>query len=340
MAKDGKKLELYEILAAKRAKGKLPQLVEQKQPQDQQEPELRELPTTLRSIDPAPPPPPPVPSATVRQKEKIVIVDDAVDHGEPTGGDYPGGFAQPAKASPYIERPTPQERVDEPVQPQRNYAAAAGSASAISGSRQGSREKISAQAASPVSAPPAEPKVRKPREVNIALDSAFIIFIIIVALVGSSYFLGYKRGQEERPAGPIGIGDIENVSADHVNLRHLSPAARTTVIPPDQDYTLVLRTEPATEDLPERLDYELAEAIAKGSQQFGSPVQGFIFLNSTGNDARFVLAVGLARTPNDADLNRLMQIYNSMEGITLSRESRPYIGCQIAPIRELGRLVE
>lgn len=279
MAKDGKKLELYEILAAKRAKGKMPQLFEQKQPQEQQEPELPELPSNLRSIDPAPP-------------------------------------------------------------PQRSYTAAAALASAISGSRVGSREKMSGVAAAPVSAPPAEPKVRKPREVNIALDSAFIIFIIIVALVVSSYFLGYKRGQEERPAGPIGLGDIENATADHVNLRHLSPAARATVLPPDQDYTLVLRTEPATEDLPERLEYELAEAIAKGSQQFGSQVQGFIFLNSTGNDARFVLSVGLARTPNDADLNRLMQIYNSMEGITLSRESRPYIGCQIAPIRELGRLVE
>ncbi|GEM_PF-2089109 len=339
MAKEGKKLELYEILAAKRAKGKMPQLFEQKQPQEQQEPELPELPSTLRSIDPTPPPPPPIPAAAVKQKEKVVIVDDAVDTGG-SGGEY-SGYSTPAKASPYIERSAPShDRDDEPVHPQRSYTAAAASVSAISGSRAGSREKIPGVATAPVSAPPAEPKVRKPREVNIALDSAFIIFIIIVALVGSSYFLGYKRGQEERPAGPIGLGDIENASADHVNLRHLSPASRATVLPPDQDYTLVLRTEPATEDLPERLEYELAEAIAKGSQQFGSPVQGFIFLNSTGNDARFVLAVGLARTPNDADLNRLMQIYNSMEGITLSRESRPYIGCQIAPIRELGRLVE
>ncbi|MDR3211052.1 MAG: hypothetical protein LBU79_03955 [Planctomycetota bacterium] len=181
-----------------------------------------------------------------------------------------------------------------------------------------------------------EPRVRSPREVVVALDTAFIIFLVVLVLSGSAYFLGYKRGQEEKPIGPSSGELIDSVNPEQVSLRELAGRLRPVLVPPDQDYTLVLRTEPAVSEIPERLELELSEAVALGAKNFGAEIPAFIFRNTKGDDVRFILAVGLGRGLNDPDLNRLLQIYNQMEGVTLSREPRPYIGCQIAPVRELG----
>lgn len=299
MAKEGKKLELYEILAAKRAKGKVPLGLDARQTPPPEEEVPPQAPERARSAGGEAPEPAKQPD----QRERVVIIDDALDRSAIDEG-YPS-YQPPL--SDYQPAPSAQ------------------------------RSAKSAGKSAPMIEPAApEPRPRAPREVVLALDTAFIVFLIVVALAGSSYFIGYKRGQEERPAGMVGLGDIQVANAEHLNLRHLSPAARTAVLPPDQDYTLVLRTEPASENLPERLEYELAEAMARGAREAGTDVQGFIFRNTKGNDTRFVLAVGLGRTPNDPELQKLLQIYNKMEGISLSREPRPYIGCQIAPIRELG----
>jgi len=310
MAKEGKKLELYEILAAKRAKGKMPLALDAKVPPPEEEP---------------PPPPAPVPEKprslgyekpeVPETREKMIIVDDALD-GTAVDEGYPS----------YLP-PQPEYQQTAPVRQNKAFQRAAQVA-----------PPPQAAVAPPLQPPPPppEPRVRAPREVVLALDTAFIVFVIVLALAGSSYFLGYKRGQEERPAGLVGLGDIDSANPDSINLRHLSPPARAGVAPPEQDYTLVLRTEPAADNLPERLEYELAEAMARGGREAGLDLQGFIFRNTKGNDTRFVLAVGLAKTPNDPELQKLLQIFNKMEGISLSRESRPYIGCQIAPIRELG----
>jgi hypothetical protein len=172
--------------------------------------------------------------------------------------------------------------------------------------------------------------------VVVALDTAFIIFLVVLVLSGSAYFLGYKRGQEEKPIGPSSGELIDSVNPEQVSLRELAGRLRPVLVPPDQDYTLVLRTEPAVSEIPERLELELSEAVALGAKNFGAEIPAFIFRNTKGDDVRFILAVGLGRGLNDPDLNRLLQIYNQMEGVTLSREPRPYIGCQIAPVRELG----
>ncbi|MCC8179747.1 MAG: hypothetical protein LIP23_02380, partial [Planctomycetes bacterium] len=115
-------------------------------------------------------------------------------------------------------------------------------------------------------------------------------------------------------------------------------APRAAIRPSESDFTLILLTETVTDELTERLELELAEAVARGRQATNLDVQGFIF-RTGGNEPRYVLAVGLGRTANDAGLNSLLQVYNRMEGVTLSREPRPYIGCRIAPVRELGTLV-
>lgn len=105
--------------------------------------------------------------------------------------------------------------------------------------------------------------------------------------------------------------------------------------PPEQDFTLVLRTEIAGEDALERLELELGEAVALGRQKGGGEFPGFIF-RTGGANPLFVLAVGLGKTINDPDLEKLLKIYYEMEGVTLSREPYPYRSGRVAPIRELG----
>ncbi len=287
MAKDGKKLELYEILAAKRAKGKLPVGIEAKKDVRQ----ANSLPEEYREQEEVAGKPP-----------GTIIVDDAV------ANEYMAAAA-----------PQPDTAVLPPTRESKSRTR---------------REAREAREYREEPEPP-PPRQRTAREVVFALDTAFIFFLVVLALVGSSYFLGYKRGQEERPAGLAGLSDVESTDPDRRSRRHLAPPPRAAVRPSEADYTLILRTEPASDDLPERLEMELAEALTRGRQETQTDFPGFIFLTG-GNDPRYILAVGLARTANDAELNRLMQLYNQMTKISLSREPRPYIGCRVAPVRELG----
>ncbi len=295
MAREGKKLELYEILAAKRAKGKQLPGFEPKAGKQANSPE---------------------PEAESQERgasvDKGIIIDDAIN---------PEYLASQGLAGQAKEEAPKREAPPLPQAPRRRT------------------ERATSVRVAPPPPPPEpepEPRPRSPREVVFALDTAFVFFAVILALVGSSYFLGYKRGQEEKPAGLAGVGELEVQDRDSLSLRNLAPAPRSTLRPSEQDYTLVLRTEPASDDLPERLELELAEAVAKGKQKGAGNIPSFIF-KTGGNDPRYILAVGLGASANDAELTRLqLQIYNPMEGITLSREPRPYIGCRIAPVRELG----
>lgn len=314
MAREGKKLELYEVLAAKRAKGKMPSALETKQYRQANMPEE----------------PDPQASGTLG-----VIIDDAVAH---MANPQAQAQVQAQEPEPAFPRPGKRDTQFRPRQPEfRDFRPAGRSEPPPPESPEPRHVPEPRIIAEPIVEKPPRPRSRK--EVVFALDTAFIFFTVMLALVGSSYFLGYKRGQEERPAGLTGLGDIEVTDPDHLNLRHLDPAPRTSVRPSEQDYTLILRTETVSDDLPERLELELAEAVARGKQGVGGmDVQGFIF-RTGGTDPRYVLAVGLGRTANDADLEKLRQVYYKMEGVTLSREPKPYIGCRIAPVRELGTLV-
>lgn len=290
MAKDGKKLELYEILAAKRAKGKLPVGFESKETR-----QANSIPGERGGQEEVAGKPP-----------GTIIVDDAVAH-------------------EYMAAAAPQ--ADTAILPPEGESKRQSKARMRREAREAREHREEPE--------PSPPRQRTTREVVFALDTAFIFFLVVLALVGSSYFLGYKRGQEERPAGLAGLSDVEVSDPDRLSLRHLAPPPRAAVRPSEADYTLILRTEPASDDLPERLEMELAEALTRGRQETQVDFPGFIFLTG-GNDPRYILAVGLARTANDAELNRLMQLYNQMTKISLSREPRPYIGCRVAPVRELG----
>lgn len=292
MAREGKKLELYEILAAKRAKGKIPPGFDSKG--------IR----PANSLDDEYPDPPPVKADEIRQAG--MIIDDAVS------ADVERMSQQPAREEP---QPDYSQQREAPARRKRE------------------RQQTQAREM-PEPAPMREARPRSPREVVFALDTAMIFFAVAVALVTSSYFLGYKRGQEEKPAGLA--GDIEVVDPDRINFRNLEAGPRPTMRPPEQDYTVLLRSEPATGDIPERLELELAEAVNKGRQLAGFDIQGFIF-RSEGNSGQYYhLTVGLGSTVNDQELNKLLQIYNKMDGITFSRVPQPYLGCQVAPIRDLG----
>lgn len=319
MAKDGKKLELYEILAAKRAKGKMPIGVETKAAKQANIPE---------------------PAGDVTDAPGLIIDDDVPYHDRYAMTDLEDenkatSFEPEAPDSPDADEnktpepaPAPKKTESAPRKPRfsRFRRRPAPTANALPGE-------------APEPAPPPDvPRIRSPREVVFGLDTALVFFTVVLALVGSSYFIGYKRGQEERPAGLAGAAEIETANPEQVNIRHLSPPPRAAMRPPEHDYTLIIRKETAADDLPERLELELAEALARGRQEQGKNFPGFIF-RTAGADPHYILAVGLGQSANDQELNRLLKIYNDMEGITLSRQPRPYLGCRIAPVKELGTSV-
>lgn len=302
MAKEGKKLELYEILAAKRDKGKVPLGLDQKTAKQANTPE-------------------PEPEVEVTDRPGVII-DDAVsrDAGFAPVKEPPPAAPPPPPPHPVVEaRPEPRERERAPSR------------------REIKPPKVKERPA-PVQEHPEpipEPRPKSPREVVFALDTALFFFFVVLVLVGTSFFIGYKRGLEERPTGLAGLADLEVMDGERLNIRNLSPAPRTTVRPSEQDYTLIIRTEPASDELPERLELELSEALIRGRQLASYDFPGFIF-RSSGSEPLYILAVGVAPTINDAGLESLRNLYNSMDGINLSRVPVPYKGCRISPIRELG----
>lgn len=290
MAREGKKLELYEILAAKRAKGKIPPGLDAKNIRPANTPD-----------DDYQPPPPLKPEESRRPG---VIIDDSL--GPEAAGPGQASVSEADAAPPRREGPF-----------RRSPAAPA----------------MARDVPEPV--PVREARPRSAREVVFALDTALLFFSVVIALVASSYFLGYKRGQEEKPADLA--GGVDTASPAQISVRSLGDVShRSPVGPPEQDYTLLLRTEPASEgELPERLELELGEAVARGRQFLGEEIQGFIF-RSDGATPQYFLSVGLARTANDQGLNRLFQVYNNMDGLTFSRVPLPYKGCRVAQVGELG----
>ncbi len=321
MAKDGRKLELYEILAAKRAKGKTPLGLDPEAKTAGQAGEADRAPEkTPERADEATDAPGVIIDDSLgeefveRRRAEARPEADAPAQPEPTPS------AQPEARRGYI--PVPPD----PPAPERMELRARRHTEKL-------HEPLPPQAEPP---PEPEPRPRSPRELVIALDTGLIFFTVVLALLGCSYFIGYKRGQEERPAGLAGAAEIETADPNRLNLRTLAPAPRSAIRPPEQDFTLIIRKEAATEnDLPERLELELAEAAARGREAAGREIPAFIF-RTAGSDPQYILAVGLGQTANDQGLNELLQIYYAMEGVTLSREPAPYRGCRIAPIRELG----
>lgn len=314
MAREGKKLELYEILAAKRAKGKPPLGtaigVDAKSAKQANAPE----------VDPA-----------VTDAPGLIIDDAISDDARAQLQQHPEDIRQDKIAS---TRQSPSDTITQPPPPLKQR---------LEKKLSRKRDKHPTQFAPPGETPDVAPtqesaRARSPKEVVFALDTALVFFTVILALLGCSYFIGYKRGQEERPAGLAGVAEIETEDPNRLNIRHLSPPPRAAMRPPEHDYTLIIRKEPASDDLPERLELELAEALARGRREVGRDIPGFIF-RTTGADPHYILAVGLGQNANDQELNRLLKIYNDMEGINLSRQPRPYLGCRIAPVRELGTAV-
>lgn len=301
MAKEGRKLELYEILAAKRDKGKMPLGLDQKTARQANTPE-------------------PEPETEITDRPGVII-DDAVSREV--------GFAPIQEPEPVA--PPPVETRIEPKEispaPAREYKPP----------KSKERPPPVQEYQEPIPEPkPSRPK--SPREVVFALDTALFFFFIVLILVGTSFFIGYKRGLEERPTGLAGLAELEVMDGDRLNIRNLSPPPRTTVKPAEQDYTLVLRTEPASEELPERLELELSEALVRGRQQVGYDLPGFIFRTS-GSEPLYILAVGVADDYSSTELEKLRTIFNNMDGINLSRIPTPYKGCSISAIRQLGTLV-
>ncbi len=407
MAKEGRKLELYEILAAKRAKGKPPIGVEAKPARqaNMPEPEVTDAPGLIvddavsahvnlkARAGSAETEPPPANRPTWRPATENIdqkTAEPETKENVPIESAEPGAAVTPTEPDVTADVNNRQNPAPEAALPPAGTVNALppGGGETIVGNNLGATASYPATSANPYNphssfnipasqplppapgwfggkrfdsgkmepkaappprrqersaAPPAqefpepapEPRVKSPREVVFALDTALICFTVILALVGSSYFIGYKRGQEERPAGLAGIADIETADPNRVGIRNLTPPPRAAFRPPETDYTLVIRIEPATDELPERLELELAEALARGRKEIGREIPGFIF-RTQGADPHYILAVGLGQSVTDQELNRLLQIYNVMEGINLSRQPRPYIGCRIAPIRELG----
>lgn len=150
---------------------------------------------------------------------------------------------------------------------------------------------------------------RTGREIVFSLDAAFLLFVAVLVLIGTAYYIGYQRGRDEqrRDFGPNaqdrpdGVADESEVDPTRVSL---SVARRRVLRGIDTNrFTIRLRSlEPRSPSNLERLRLE-AESLTEAAVTEGARV--LLFEDEAGD--RFSLGVGLFADRSEQGLRALQE---------------------------------
>ncbi len=170
-------------------------------------------------------------------------------------------------------------------------------------------------------------------EIAFSRDGAFVIFVAILAFVGSAYLLGYQAGQREARQRPAG-GAVALERRDDVEVWQGiegRPIVSSLVLS-GEEFTLKLRT------IDRKSESELARLRAERAY-----LQALPFLKEEKLEAYIfekgdvcTLAVGIFAKRDDPRLARLQEYFTRHRGPAISRSLQPYAGCSVTQTNLLG----
>ncbi len=186
--------------------------------------------------------------------------------------------------------------------------------------------------------PPAARAEAGVREIVFSLDTAFVIFVAVLMLVASAFYLGYKRGALERDLlprkGSRAVEEMADVEAAE-GIEGLPTGTRITLT--GDEYTLKLRlTEDHSPPELARLQKDANHVGRLLAREFAEaePLEVMIFDNSK----LYALGVGLFESRDDPRLRRLKERLAKDPGPPTSGP-QPYGGCGVAQTGHLGKVV-
>ena len=178
---------------------------------------------------------------------------------------------------------------------------------------------------------------RTGREIVFALDTAFVLFVAVLILVGTAYVLGYRNGQGEGQnvalsgkAAPVEIRSDVDVTKG-IEGKTLQPSFTLS----GNEFTLKLRTTQKKTDADlAKLKHEARSLLALPDVRDGSHE---IHIFDSGGV--YSLGVGLFEKREDPRLVHLQSAFAKIPGPPTSRGVLPYAACSVAQTKDLGTLV-
>lgn len=155
---------------------------------------------------------------------------------------------------------------------------------------------------------------RNGREIVFSLDGAFVIFVVVLLLIGTAFFLGYRKGSSEVRASFVSNVKPEiTENADDLKLVEANTPPEGVIEIPQDKYSLRLVSLKRTAGNYKAL-VELRRKLLGNSLISGSRLQVFIF--DKGKGGVYSLAVGLFSKPEDEMIATLRDFFNkySLDG--------------------------
>lgn len=177
-------------------------------------------------------------------------------------------------------------------------------------------------------------KARTGREVIFSVESAFVIFVAILVLLGSAYKMGHGVGLREarHTLAPDGEPVPLRNNAETAKLVPYNRGEEVLDVPGEM-YTLKVF------DSKEGLDLLLLDREYLLQQPDINALairEAYIFKSET--EEVHSLGLGLFKARNDPSLVKLMQVVKKLNGPP-TRDKMPYAACAICQTQQLGQAV-
>lgn len=203
----------------------------------------------------------------------------------------------------------------------------------------GGKESSRREPAPPPTDEPSERATVRPprsvtgREIIFGIDTAFVVFVSVLILIGTAFYMGHQRALEQSRRGLIEETGTPVPSADDLDvLKSIEGAERGGISIPQGKYTLqIFETAEADGKDLRLLAYDRAFVLNLEEVRREGVAEAHVFRK----DGVLVLTVGLFDDESNPKLVRLREAFQQTVTGPPHRDEQPYRTCRIARVGEL-----
>ncbi len=174
-------------------------------------------------------------------------------------------------------------------------------------------------------------KSRSGREIVFSLDGAFIIFVVILLLIGTAFFLGYRKGASEVKASFVrNVRAEKNADVNTLRLVNEYTPPLGSIDIPNGKYSLKLISLKRS-DANYRKLVEIKNTILSNALVASSKLHLFIF--DKGKGGVYSLAIGLFDKTSD---EMLMTMKEYFKNYSLDGKNPTFNNFSVERVEDLG----
>lgn len=171
------------------------------------------------------------------------------------------------------------------------------------------------------------------REIVFGFDSAFVLFVAVLILLGSAFYLGHQRGNEERRHGLTTLGEDGPRYQESVAVfREIDGNLNGILEVPPEMFTLqIFETSDASEKTLALLAFDRDYVLNLEEVRREGIHEARVFRKS----GVYILTVGLFTSESDPALARLEEAFRRTASAPPHRGENPYNSCRRTQVRQL-----